>query len=210
MKGEMSELQKSMRITTVPFSAILIGGLTLAYSMYVAFTLTGNVLGNVRIVQLESYGGVTFSHLNNLEIWRLFASQLIHAKQLHMLYNVSCIVLLGLCLAGHVSNAKFLLLWFASGAAGTLASTLFSEPPWNLGTGASQAVIGIAAFGLVLSHRKIIASKSVVVVLCFSIVPAVILDLICAGYPKPGHVVGALVGVLAGVVHSKSYVKSEA
>jgi rhomboid protease GluP len=209
MKGETSELKESMRITTVPFSAIFIGGLTLAYSMYVAFTLTGNVLGNVKIVQLESYGGVTFSHLNNLEIWRLFASQLIHAKQLHMLYNVSCIVLLGLCLARQVSNVKFFLVWFASGVAGTLASTLFSEPPWNLGTGASQAVIGIAAFGLVLSHRQIIASKLVVVVLCFSIVPTVILDFMYAGYPKPGHVVGALVGVLAGVVHSQNYIKSE-
>lgn len=178
--------------------------------MHVAFALTGNVLGNVKIVQLEPYGGVTLSHLNNLELWRLFASQLIHAKQLHMLYNVSCLALLGICLARHVSNLEFFSIWFVSGAVGTLVSTLSVVPPWNLGTGASQAALGIAAFGLVLSKNGITPSKLFVAVLYLSLIPALALDVIYAGYPKPGHLAAALIGAIAGVIHSRKPGKSEA
>ena len=151
--------------------------------MYVAFDVTGSVFGNVKIVQLEPYGAVTFAHLSNLEFWRLFASQLIHAKQLHMLYNVLCLALLGIFLERYISYVKFFFLWFVSGAVGTLVGTLLVEPPWNLGTGASQAVLGIAAFGLALSFKRIDTSKWFVAVLCLSLIPAFALDLIYAGYP---------------------------
>src|SRR5690606_2875024 len=176
---------------------------TLLYSMYVAFSVTGNPLGNVKIVQLEPYGGITFSHLMELELWRLFASQMIHAKQIHMLYNVLSLVLLGAFLERYIRGVKFFLLWFISGSIGTLVSTLFVTPPWNLGTGASQAVLGIAAFGLVLSLKGINSSKWLVVVLCFSLIPAFALDFIYAGYPKPGHIVGFLIGAVVGIVYCK-------
>ena len=201
---------KTMKNASIPYAAILISALTLAYSMYVAFALTGNVLGNVKIVQLEPYGGVTASHLKNLEFWRLFASQLVHAKQLHMLYNVSCLALLGFCLARHVSNVGFLWLWFVSGAVGTLVSSLSVAPPWNLGTGASQAVLGIAAFAFVLFKSGVNSSKWFVAAVYISLVPALALDLIYAGYPKPGHLAGALVGAIAGVVYLRMADKGEA
>ena len=200
----------TMKNASIPYAAILISALTLAYSMYVAFALTGNVLGNVKIVQLEPYGGVTASHFKNLEFWRLFASQLVHAKQLHMLYNVSCLALLGFCLARHVSNVGFLWLWFVSCAVGTLVSSLSVAPPWNLGTGASQAVLGIAAFAFVLFKSGVNSSKWFVAAVYISLVPALALDLIYAGYPKPGHLAGALVGAIAGVVYLRMADKGEA
>lgn len=188
--------------TLTPYAAVLISVATALYSMYVAFEITGNVLGDVKIIQLEPYGGVTFSHLVDLEFWRLFASQLIHAKQFHMLYSVLCLVLLGFSLIRHVGNLNFFLLWFVSGAVGTLVSTLFVSPPWNLGTGASQAVVGIAAFGLVLWLCRVDSSKWLLTIVLFSLVPASAFDLIFAGYPKPGHIAGILVGAAAGIVHS--------
>lgn len=203
-------LEKTMKNASIPYAAILISGLTLAYSMYVAFALTGNVFGNVKIVQLEPYGGVTASHLKNLEFWRLFVSQLIHAKQLHMLHNVSCLALLGICLARYVSDIGFFLLWFVSGAVGTLVSTLSVAPPWNLGTGASQAVVGIAAFALVLMKNGLNSSKWFVAAVCLSLVPALALDLIYAGYPKPGHLAAALIGAVAGMIYFRMADKSEA
>jgi rhomboid protease GluP len=192
-----------MRTTYTPYGTIFICATTLLYSMYVAFAVTGNLLGNVKIIQLEPYGGITFSHLSNFELWRLFASQLIHAKQIHMLYNVLSLALLGIFLERYIHTVKFFLLWFVSGSIGTLVSTLFVTPPWNLGTGASQAVLGIAAFGLVLSVKGINSSKWLVVVLCFSLIPAFALDFIYAGYPKPGHIVGVLIGAVAGIVYCK-------
>ncbi len=171
--------------------------------MYVAFAITGNLVGNVKIIQLEPYGGITFSHLSRLELWRLFTSQLIHAKQIHMLYNVLSLALLGIFLERYIHSFKFFLLWFVSGSIGTLVSTLFSTPPWNLGTGASQAVLGIAAFGLVLSLKSVSSSKWLVAILCFSLIPSFALDLIYAGYPKPGHITGILIGAIAGVIYFK-------
>jgi membrane associated rhomboid family serine protease len=171
--------------------------------MYVAFDVTGNLLGNVRIIQLEPYGGITFTHLYNLKLWRLFASQLIHAKQIHMLYNVLSLALLGWFLERHIREVKFFFLWFVSGAVGTISGTFFETPPWNLGTGASQAVLGIAAFGLILSLKSINSSKWLMTIICLSLIPAFALDFIYAGYPKLGHIIGALIGAIAGVIYLK-------
>lgn len=198
-----------MKITYIPYGTIIICVTTLIYSMYVAFDLTGNLLGNLKIIQLEPYGGITFSHLGNFELWRLFASQLIHAKQIHMLYNVLSLALLGIFLERYVNSVKFFLLWFVSGSVGTLVSTLFVTPPWNLGTGASQAVLGIAAFGLVLSLKGVSSSKWLVVILCISLIPAFTLDFIYAGYPKPGHIVGVLIGAIAGIIYCKKANKKQ-
>ena len=190
-----------MKITYIPLSTIFICLLTFFYSMYVAFSVTGNVFGNVKIVLLEPYGGVTFAHLYHFELWRLFASQLIHSKQIHMLYNVLSLALLGMFLERYIHSVKFFLLWLIAGATGTLISTLFDAPPWNLGTGASQAVLGIASFGLVLSLNGINSSKWLWGILCLSLIPAFALDFIYAGYPKPGHIVGALIGAIAGAIY---------
>lgn len=171
--------------------------------MYVAFAVTGNFVGTVKIPQLEPYGGVIVAHLKDLELWRLLASQLVHAKQLHMLFNVLSLALLGLFLERYVYGWKFFMLWFVSGSAGTLVSTLFAAPPWNLGTGASQAALGVAAFGLVLYFKGTVVSKWFAAILCFTIIPALVLDLIYAGYPKPGHAVGFLIGLVAGVMYCR-------
>jgi len=154
-------------------------------------------------LQLESYGGVTLGHLKNFEFWRLLTSQLIHVKQLHMLFNVLSIVVLGVFLERYIGFYRMLILWFISGAAGTVFSTFFVSPPWNLGTGASQAVMGISALGVVLIYQKIDISKGLKLSLLFAIVPALLLDLIFAHYPKPGHLLGFIVGYLISLYYLK-------
>ena len=147
---------------------------------------------------MEEYGGITFDHLWTLEFWRLFASQLIHVKQFHMIFNVLSFVLLGVMLEKYLGFTRFFVLWFVSGVMGTLISTLFVEPPWNLGTGASQAIMGVAGFGILLLWKKINTTKDLKVIIAFAIVPALTLDLIYAHYPKPGHVVGFVIGLAIG------------
>ena len=122
-----------------------------------------------------------------------------HAKQLHMLFNVLSLALLGVFVERHARGPGFFLLWFLSGSAGTVLGTLSTAPPWHLGTGGSQAVSGIAAFGLVLHLKGVVPSKWFAAILCFTIIPAFALDFIHAGHPKPGHVVGFLVGAVAGL-----------
>ena len=150
---------------------------------------------------MEPYGGITFAHLGNLELWRLVASQLIHAKQIHMLYSVLSLLALGLFVERHLNFFQFFCLYFVSGAMGVLVSTLTVDPPWNLGTGASQAIFGVAAFGMLLAAKKVETSWRFYSVLAFSIVPALTLDLIYAGHPKLGHVTGFVVGGLIGLLY---------
>ena len=162
--------------------------------------MNGSIFSNVNIVQLESYGGLTLEHVKNFELWRLFASQLIHAKQMHMFYNVLSLIALGIFVESYMNSVKFFLLWFISGATGTVASTLFIAPPWNLGTGGSQAVLGIAGFSLILSFKNINSSKWFYIALAFAIVPAFTLDFIHVGYTKFGHIVSLVIGVIVGLV----------
>lgn len=193
--GMNSSLEK------IPFATIFIGILTLLYSMYVAFDINGRFLSDVKILQLEPYGGITITHLKDFQLWRLFTFQLIHVKYMHMLYNVLSLFVLGLFVERYIRGIKFFLLWLISGSVGTLIGTLSESPPWNLGTGASQAVLGLAGFGLILALKEINLSKWIWLALGFSLIPAFALDFIYAGYPKVGHLVSALTGVLTGTIY---------
>jgi predicted outer membrane lipoprotein len=84
-----------------------------------------------------------------------------------------------------------------------LVGSAFIAPPWNLGTGASQAVLGIAGLGLALVFKRINTSKWLLLALAFSIAPALALDLIHAGYPKPAHIVSMMIGLVAGLLFVK-------
>lgn len=187
----------------LPYSTIFLSLVTLLYSSYIAFDVTGSLFGRVRILDLEDYGGVRFEHLANLEIWRLFTSQIIHVKQPHMLFNVISYLILGFFVERYIGFIRMFILWFVAGAAGTLFSTLFVAPPWNLGTGASQAIMGVAAFGIILSYKNIDTSKGLKYAIAFAVAPAILLDLIFAHYPKPGHVLGFVVGWGIGLYYLK-------
>ena len=177
--------------------------MTLVFSFYVAHDVSGSLFGKVRVFQLEEYGGLRVQHLIDLELWRLFVSQIIHVKQLHMLFNVLSFFILGLFLERHIGFTRMFLLWFIAGSAGTLFSTLFGSPPWNLGTGASQAIMGVAAFGVLVSYRKVDASLGLKCALGLALIPALLLDLLSSHYPKPGHVLGFVIGLLIGAYYLK-------
>lgn len=189
-----------MKNNRIPFAAILISAITLAYSMYVSFAINGKWLSDLQLLQLEQYGALRFEHLKNFELWRLIVFQLMHVKYLHMIYNVVSIIALGMCVEHVIGVARFFLLWFVSGVIGTLVGSEFISPPWNLGTGASQAVLGIAGLGLTLAFKRINTSKWLLLALVFSLTPALALDLIHAGYPKPAHIVSMMIGLAAGLL----------
>lgn len=178
----------------IPYCTIILSILTFLVSFYVAYDISGFFFGDVKIVQLEKYGGVTFSHIADFEIWRLFMSQVIHVKQIHMLYNVTSLFIIGTYIERHLGSVRLLMLWLLSGISGTLISTLFVSPPWNLGTGGSQAIMGLAAAGAVLIYRRM-DSIGLKIATGFALLPAISLDIVFAHYPKPGHVFGFLVGI---------------
>ncbi len=113
-----------MKARFFSYCTIIIACLTLIYSLYATYEISGSLFGKVKVVQLEEYGGVTFEHLWNFELWRLFASQLIHIKQYHMLFNVLSFALVGIVLEKYIGFARFFVLWFVSGTLGTLTKTI--------------------------------------------------------------------------------------
>jgi membrane associated rhomboid family serine protease len=115
-----------------------------------------------------------------------------------MLYNVVCWSVLGTIAERRAGHWYVLCAWLIAGGLGTLFSTFFDTPPWNLGTGASQAVLGLAGFETVLAvkGRTQSLSLSLKVVLALAITPAFLLDVISVGHPKPGHVLSFIVGAL--------------
>ncbi len=199
-----------MKPQKIPYLTIALSMLTIACSLYVNFLISGTLFGKIKYFELEPYGGITFEHLWNWELWRLFVSQLIHFKQPHMFFNVLSLFLLGLILEKYIGPIRFFILWFISGVCGTLVATLTVEPPWNLGTGASQAVMGVAAFGAFLFWKKIDTTLRLKVVIGISVLPALIIDLIYAGHPKLGHVAGFMTGwaISAAFLHKSKSTKN--
>lgn len=195
-------LQRSSTVTPrvwlsrhIPWGTLLLCTATAAVSAHAAFDIAGTWFGRVRIVDLEEYG-VRLNHLLDFELWRLVTSQLVHVKQKHMLLNVLCMLLLGIGIERHIGFARLLLLWLVAGSIATLVSTRFGEPPWNLGTGASQAIMAMAGCGVSLAVSGADRTKFLLFSLAFAIFAALSLDLIYAGYPKAGHVTGLLLGAL--------------
>jgi len=179
----------------IPWCTLLLSAATAALSVYAAIDVSSSWLGKVRIVELEGYG-LRFRYIQELELWRLVTAQLIHVKQPHMLSNVLCLLLVGMAVERHLGFIRLLALWLIGGSLATLISTLFVTPPWNLGTGASQAIMAIAGAGLWLALTGVDRSRFLLWTLAFTVALAFTLDLIYAHYPKPGHVAGLLLGFL--------------
>lgn len=185
-----------------PWGTLLLSTATVVLSAFVAIEISGTWMGKVRIVDLEQYG-VRFEHVQKLELWRLVAAQLVHVKQLHMVSDVFCLLWVGTAIEKHVGGVRLLLLWLIGGSLATLFSTMFVAPPWNLGTGASQAVMAIAGTGLWLAIEGVDRSRSLMLPVAFSIGLAFAIDIVHVYHPKPGHVAGLLLGLLAAMLHKR-------
>lgn len=187
----------------IPWCTLLLCAATAAVSVYAAIEVSGTWLGRVKIVELESYG-LRFRHIYELELWRLVTAQLVHVKQPHMLSDVFCLLLVGTAVERHFGVIRLLVLWLIGGSIATLISTLSVTPPWNLGTGASQAIMAITGAGLWLALTGVDRSKFLLMSLALTISVALALDLIYAHYPKPGHVAGVLLGLLIASRYRKT------
>jgi membrane associated rhomboid family serine protease len=151
-------------------------------------------------LRLRDYGGVDNAQLANGELWRLVTSQFVHVVQVHMLFNVISLFLLTMAVERATSSYRLALLWFLSGVAGTYASIYAVPPPYDIGSGASQAIMGVAASAIVVLWRKHDTPRWLIVAVVVTLVNGVALDLAFASSIKPGHVVGFLVGLMSAVV----------
>lgn len=169
--------------------------LMLCISSFVAYEVHGSILSKVRILELREYGGVTFEQLRQLEFWRLFSSQFVHVKPIHMLFNGISLFCTGYFVEKQFGGKSLMVLFFVSGIMGTLASIIFVPAPYDVGTGASQAILGLTACGLFMIKTGLNQSVWLKIALVFCIAPAMILDIIYSGFPKLGHITGFVIGL---------------
>ncbi len=180
---------------TFPFVSVLISVTTLFVSSGLAYYLHGTPWSTVNLTELRTYGGFDFQQFSQGEVWRLITSQFVHVKQFHMVFNVLCLLLLGISIEPLLGKIKTLLLWFVPGALGIMASVYFSTYSEEVGTGASQAIMGLLAASITIIYRGLIYPfwlKSVVIIISFV---ALFLDFYTTHYPKPGHIIGFVCGL---------------
>lgn len=117
-----------------------------------------------------------------------------------MLLNALCLFLIGSLVESKVGGLMTFCIWLFAGGIATLISPILTEVPWNVGTGASQATFAFAGCAAVLALFGPLNHKFVWILIAFVIIPGLVLDLISSGYPKPGHVVGFVLGAIFGGV----------
>ena len=184
----------------IPWCTLLLAAATVGLSVHAAIEISGTWLGRVRIVELENYG-LRFRHLQELELWRLVTAQLVHVKQPHMVGDVFCLLLVGTAVERNIGFLRLLVLWLVGGSLAILFSSLFVLPPWNLGTGASQAIMAISGAGIWLALTGADRSRFLLLAVSFSIGLAFTIDIVHVYDPKPGHVAGVLIGLLIATLY---------
>ena len=134
------------------------------------------------------------------QYWRLITGTFLHAGLLHLLVNSVSLFQLGRVFEIMFGTRRFLLVYFASGLAGAVASTLINDGP---SVGASGAIFGILG-ALILAVRRSpvwrnhrtarsVAGQCLVLLLINLVITWQVPQI-----DKAGHIGGLVVGLLLG------------
>ncbi len=162
----------------------------------VAADLGQPLWGRQHSIALTAYGAFEGRTLTVADSWKLLASQWLHVKLAHMLFNVAVIGLVGASMTQRMAWWLVLALGLVGGACGQLAAAL-AQPDAYV-SGASQAYLALCGMGLLVMDRKSVGWRTAVV----GIVVSIGLDLFVSahGGVKPGHFVPFVIGLIVGGV----------
>ena len=183
-------------------STYLLSLATLLTSCGVALLVNNSLTENVKIIDLAVWGGVSWNTLIDGEFWRLITAQLVHVKLPHMLFNVCCLFLIGRIVEKTAGNLAVLSVWLLGGGIATVFSPIFIEPPYNIGTGASHAVLALGGFMLIYLIKRKIKNAYFNSIVFLALLPPFLIDFAFAGYPKIGHIIGLILGLFMGLLWS--------
>lgn len=170
-----------------------------AISIVVTWALVALDLGHPIWMQqhsrdLTAYGVFEGRTLRWGESWRLFASQWLHVKFPHMLFNAGVIGLVGAAMTRQLAWPLVLALGLVGGAVGQLTAALLQPDAYI--SGASQAYLALCGAGLLVVDRMSLGWWAAVV----GVIVSVGLDLFVSGHAgiKPGHITSFATGLAAG------------
>jgi membrane associated rhomboid family serine protease len=128
------------------------------------------------------------------DYWRLLTAAFLHYGPLHLILNMLGLWWFGSLLEQRIGSGRFLLLYLASGLAGSAGALVVS--PTNPTVGASGAIFGILGAGLVLEQqRDYVFGGSALGV----IVANLVLTFFWPGISIGGHI-GGLIGGAASML----------
>jgi len=123
------------------------------------------------------------------EWWRMVTAMFLHASYLHIGLNMYSLYYVGSILESKIGRWQFLLLYLASGMAGSAGALLLS--PGNPTVGASGAIFGVMGALFILERRGSIATEGQIAVL---IVVNLAFTFALASHISVGGHVGGLIG----------------
>jgi len=132
----------------------------------------------------------------NGEWWRLMSAAFLHYGFIHLGLNMLALYWFGPLLERLVGSLRFLLLYLASGLAGSAGALWVS--PNDITVGASGAIFGILGALLVLEQRKMISSGGQILVL---IVLNLLLSATLPGISIGGHLGGLVAGIVCMILY---------
>jgi len=158
-------------------------------------------------VQLVTWGANRAPLSLGSQPWRMLASNYVHIGIIHIFFNMWCLWNLGLLAERMFDRWSYLLIYTASGIAGSLASLWWH--PGGIGAGASGAIFGLAG-GLiaVLYLGKLPIAKDALKPTLKSLIMFAAYNLffgLAPGIDNSAHLGGLAAGLGLGAVLARSY-----
>ncbi len=127
-----------------PLTVGLVGLLALVFALEVAADRLDSVEGIVALGALEA------AHVRAGEYWRLVSATFLHGSFEHLVSNALALFIVGMVCEHAFGRAQYVLLYLASGVAGSVTSLLTGGGP---SVGASGAIFGLQGAAIVLFRR---------------------------------------------------------
>jgi len=151
-------------------------------------------------LELLEWGGNRRFETTNGEWWRLLTSMFLHGGIMHLVLNISGLVIVAIFVEPLIGKKNYFILYILSGLCGSLASIWWHTN--TISVGASGAIFGLYGASLSLALTKAYPKFEGGGVLVFSGI-YVVLNLLwglTGGIDNAAHIGGLLGGALIGVI----------
>jgi rhomboid protease GluP len=196
--GLAARQRTASRFQTTPFATL---ALLLAFAVLFVVELAWTVLpapsfGSPSLATLVSLGALERGQVEHGEWWRMLTCAFLHGSVVHLLFNSVAMYMAGGVLENLIGRAWMLALFVLGALGGSAMSMTINEDVVSVG--ASGAIMGLLAAGLVLSLRlpRGPARTQIMVSLGYMLVPSLLP--LATGTDYGAHFGGAITGAVAG------------
>lgn len=160
------------------------------------------LLGVVTDFDFVGYFAIIPPAVKHGQLWRLVTGTFLHASALHLLVNAVALFQLGRLYEWMFGTGRFTLIYFATGIAGSLASTMINTGPSVGASGAVFGILGAFIFSIRNSprwrHDRM--GKGLVSQCVFWIIANLVITWSVPQIDKAGHLGGLAAGLLLGAL----------